>query len=70
MIKGNAKLHRVVKMLDLLDGADAMLCDAALCNVLTKRTDDHVRGLCGIVRRLRADLAKEAATKHPDAGIE
>ena len=70
MISSKAKSHRVVKMLDLLDGADTMLCNAALCNVLTKRTDEHIRGLCMTVRRLRADLAKEAAAKYPDGGIE
>ena len=70
MIISKAKSHRVVKMLDLLDGADAMLCDACLCNVLTKRTDEHIRGICLTVRRLRSDLAKEAASKYPDGGIE
>ena len=60
MFHSRAKPHRIEKFIERLEAADAALCNAALCNVLTKRGDEHMRGLVQVIRR-EIEAAKRAA---------
>ena len=63
MFHSRAKPHKIEKFIERLEAADAALCNAALCNVLTKRNDEHMRGLVQIIRR-EIEAAKRAAAKN------
>ncbi len=65
MIQKRAKQHNVAKMIGHLETADNALCNAALGNALTKRSDEWLRN---IIHSLRAfiDEAKRAAELRED----
>lgn len=61
MFHSRAKRHRVEKFIERLEAADTALCNAALCNVLTKSQDVYLRDRIALIRDF-ADRAKRAAS--------